>query len=602
LGYLGQDGHLHSNYASFIHPIYSLFQDANGTFWLGSRDNGLYRLEEISDGCFSISNFAHRDDDKYSICDNAVFDIKEDRQGRLWIATFDGGINCIENTSSQAVRFLNFNNDLDNSVSKILKARQIHFTTDDKMLVATTTGLLVADISPADARNVVFKFHAKDAHRSNSLANNATMYVMEDSKHRLYVCTESGGVNQILSEDLMADDLDFRHFNTLTGFPSDVALSAIPYGDNLLVTSNNQLIILKPDENEERNNEAFFMKERLRFSDATPTLLPDGRLIFGLQDGAFTINLSDFQKSSFIPPIALTALSIENGTLDYAVNSLDTIVLDSSQRSLALHFAALDYSDNSQILYAYCFGNGGVWTKIGKHHSASFLDLTPGTYRLQIRSTNGDGVWVKNTRNLTIIVTPTFWETGWATALYNLLLVAFLLAIIATRNYIVKQNRRQRELHEAYLSLLNANNIDQKSVDEQIKTQKPAVMKHEDELFMQQAMKFLEEHFSDPDINIGDMAEATATSRSGLNRKMKSLLGVTPLDFIREARIRKACQMLEAGSSVNDAAYSCGFSDPKYFGKCFKAEMGMKPSEYKSQHLNSLIVLISISFYTLFSI
>ena len=86
------------------------------------------------------------------------------------------------------------------------------------------------------------------------------------------------------------------------------------------------------------------------------------------------------------------------------------------------------------------------------------------------------------------------------------------------------------------------------------------------------------------DINIGDMADATATSRSGLNRKMKSLLGVTPLDFIREARIRKACQLLKEGLPINDVAYNCGFSDPKYFGKCFKAEIGMTPKEYKVEN------------------
>ena len=80
---------------------------------------------------------------------------------------------------------------------------------------------------------------------------------------------------------------------------------------------------------------------------------------------------------------------------------------------------------------------------------------------------------------------------------------------------------------------------------------------------------------------IGDMADATATSRTGLHRKMKSLLGVTPLDFIREARIRKACQMLSAGESVNDVAYACGFSNPKYFRKCFKDLTGKTPTEFK---------------------
>ena len=97
-------------------------------------------------------------------------------------------------------------------------------------------------------------------------------------------------------------------------------------------------------------------------------------------------------------------------------------------------------------------------------------------------------------------------------------------------------------------------------------------------------MEFIEEHIGDPDISIGDLAEAAATSRSGLNRKMKSLMGVTPIDFIREARIQKACTMLAQGLAVNDVAYSCGFSDPKYFAKCFKADKGMTPTEFKAQN------------------
>ena len=59
LGYLGQDGILHSQYTSFKEPVYSLMQDSKGTFWLGSRQNGLYRLEEQSNGIFQIKNFLH---------------------------------------------------------------------------------------------------------------------------------------------------------------------------------------------------------------------------------------------------------------------------------------------------------------------------------------------------------------------------------------------------------------------------------------------------------------------------------------------------------------------------------------------------------------
>ena len=142
----------------------------------------------------------------------------------------------------------------------------------------------------------------------------------------------------------------------------------------------------------------------------------------------------------------------------------------------------------------------------------------------------------------------------------------------------------QQELHEAYLTLLNTKESNGGDLHKLEKQPEKPVIKPEDEVFMQKAIKFIGEHISDSNINIGDMAEATATSRSGLHRKMKMLLGVTPLDFIREARIKKACQMLKDGATVNEVAYHCGFSDPKYFGKCFKAEIGMTPTEYKVEN------------------
>ena len=79
------------------------------------------------------------------------------------------------------------------------------------------------------------------------------------------------------------------------------------------------------------------------------------------------------------------------------------------------------------------------------------------------------------------------------------------------------------------------------------------------------------------------MALAAATSRSGLQRKLKQAMGITPLDLLREARIKHACQLLrQTDKTVSDIAYACGFTDPKYFGRCFKQSTGMSPSEYKN--------------------
>ena len=59
-------------------------------------------------------------------------------------------------------------------------------------------------------------------------------------------------------------------------------------------------------------------------------------------------------------------------------------------------------------------------------------------------------------------------------------------------------------------------------------------------------------------------------------------MGTSPMEFLREARIRKATLLLtNTGKSISEIAYGCGFSDPKYFSKCFKATTGKTPSEFK---------------------
>ena len=585
LGYLGRDGRLHDRYTSFGSPVYCMTQDAGGQFWLGSKPDGLFRLRENEAGTFSITQFRHRPDDRQSISQDHVVYLKPDFLGRLWIGTFQGGLNCIEHPEEDAPVFLHKDNGLRLPKDDGLRVRQFHITKQGILLAATTTGLLVADISKKNLNEVQWNYHVKDCHRSSSLSNNATMHVAEDRQHRIFVCTESGGVNQIVSENLLNRQLEFKRYCMSDGFPSDVALSAFAADDYLLIVSNNQLIQLYPDREGADQYRAFFWKDRLRFSDAEPIRLPDGRHIFGLQNGAFTIRMADVKKSSYVPPIALTGLSVENCPLRRAVNALDSLILQPHERNFTIYFSSLDYSDDADISYAFQMGaSHDQWNYIHHDHSATFLDLQPGTYQLRIRSTNGDGLWVDNVRTLTVIVTPTFWETPWAKMLYFIIAVSIIWFIIHTFRYVKKIKRQQRETHEAYLALMNTQHLKTESAVTQHPTEPISKLRPEDDAFMQKAMRFIEEHIGDSDINIGDMAEATATSRSGLNRKMKSLLGVTPLDFIREARIRKACQLLKQGWSVNDVAYGCGFSDPKYFGKCFKAEMGMTPTEYKVEN------------------
>lgn len=108
-----------------------------------------------------------------------------------------------------------------------------------------------------------------------------------------------------------------------------------------------------------------------------------------------------------------------------------------------------------------------------------------------------------------------------------------------------------------------------------------------DEDFLQNAITCVEKHIQESDFGIERIASELGMSRSTLSRKLKVLTGLTPLDFVRNIKLKYACRLLKNKSAnISDVAYYLGFSSPKYFTKCFKKEFGMTPSEYQSQTEN----------------
>jgi len=64
--------------------------------------------------------------------------------------------------------------------------------------------------------------------------------------------------------------------------------------------------------------------------------------------------------------------------------------------------------------------------------------------------------------------------------------------------------------------------------------------------------------------------------------KLKSLTGLSPNEYIREVRIKRAAQLLEVGEyTVSQITYMVGMNDSRYFSKCFKQRYHMTPTEYR---------------------
>jgi len=128
--------------------------------------------------------------------------------------------------------------------------------------------------------------------------------------------------------------------------------------------------------------------------------------------------------------------------------------------------------------------------------------------------------------------------------------------------------------------LLNRQKLREKFLRlEPVKEEKEKISKKDIE-FINLLKEFLIDNISEQDLNIEFLVNHFAMSRSKLNRKIKSLTGMTPNNYIKTLRLKKAYDLLrEKDSRVSDVAYQTGFSDPNYFTICFKKEFGENPSQ-----------------------
>ena len=103
-----------------------------------------------------------------------------------------------------------------------------------------------------------------------------------------------------------------------------------------------------------------------------------------------------------------------------------------------------------------------------------------------------------------------------------------------------------------------------------------------DEQLVQDATDFVEENLDNTTLSVEMMSDKLGMSRVNLYKRMLSITGNTPSEFIRTIRLRHAAALLREGKfNVSEVAYKVGFNNPRYFSKYFAEEYGMIPSQYK---------------------
>ena len=144
--------------------------------------------------------------------------------------------------------------------------------------------------------------------------------------------------------------------------------------------------------------------------------------------------------------------------------------------------------------------------------------------------------------------------------------------------------RQYRELQETINE--NENSKQQIPTHKTYHLEEPKIV-NADEKMMNTLMLFIEQHISDSNLKIVDMAETVNMGRTVFYKKMTELVGMSPSDFLRSVRMQRARQLIaKSRMTFSEIAYNVGFTDPKYFSKCFKKDTGMTPSEYREKEID----------------
>ncbi|WP_277466285.1 hybrid sensor histidine kinase/response regulator transcription factor [Parabacteroides sp. PF5-6] len=130
------------------------------------------------------------------------------------------------------------------------------------------------------------------------------------------------------------------------------------------------------------------------------------------------------------------------------------------------------------------------------------------------------------------------------------------------RNRIRLQNKFNKQI-DFDVNLLAANPLDQK--------------------FLDRVTDIIDQNLENPDFDINALARELAIGRSSLFAKFKALTGMTPNEFIQTHRLKKAAILLRErpDMQVGEISDQLGFSSSVYFSRCFKAQFGMSPAQFR---------------------
>jgi ligand-binding sensor domain-containing protein/signal transduction histidine kinase len=169
---------------------------------------------------------------------------------------------------------------------------------------------------------------------------------------------------------------------------------------------------------------------------------PQGNMYFGGTEGLLFFHPDSIRPDPTPPPVRLTdfqifykpvpvrypdsSITAHDVVLEQPIGQLEEIRLPYRYRILSFSYVALDYEIPEKNQYAYqMVGFDQDWVYAGDRRTATYTNLSPGTYTFRVKASNHDGVWNEEGTRLRVVIDPPWWRSWWAYFLYGTVVMSF---------------------------------------------------------------------------------------------------------------------------------------------------------------------------------
>ncbi|MEO1260376.1 MAG: two-component regulator propeller domain-containing protein [Bacteroidota bacterium] len=338
------------------------------------------------------------------------------------------------------------------------------------------------------------------------------------------------------------------------------------------------------------------------FNRASHFRAPDGRIYFGGQNGIIAFYPKDFWKDWQEVESPLQVYQFTEGH-DFGAKKVEalahlhsghTLNYPHDVRTLTFKIKTPNFFMSDKINYFYRVRPldshslstfSGDWVK-SDGNTVNILGITPGRYELTMEARGLDDVRIGQPLEYEIYMAQPISQSWWFRGAILIAVIGSILAFFLWRAGNMK--RRQRLLEQMVKERTRKILEDQQIIHEQAEQIRhlDSLLNETDEQWKQDLDEVVRQKLSNFNLNIADIADEMNISRTHFFRKIKTVTGLTPNQYLQKARLQEAKALLDAGkyTTVKAVSLSVGFKNSSYFSKLFKEKFGRSPSDYFNEN------------------